>query len=296
MSSSRVHGNSVCYTFGAITDGQFVKRSGSTFVSAAGILIEDGDKGDITVSSSGTVWTIDNNVVTYAKMQDVSATDKLLGRSTSGSGDVEEIACTAFARSILDDADAAAVRATLDVPSTGEVGGGDYALISSATASSSSTVVFTGLSSSYIAYKVVFTHLKTENDNRTLWMRTSTDNGSNYDEGGSDYKWAMVAVSQAGTVTGNGDNADTKLSLSYLGVGSDTNEFVSGEVTLYNPTAASYGEISWELMQNDNSGALFRVTGCGQRLSAADITAIQFRFEDGSIVSGEFRLYGLSAA
>lgn len=80
-------------------------------VNSAGV--SDGDKGDITVSGSGATWTIDAAAVTYAKLQNVSATDKLLGRSTAGAGDVEEIACTAFARSILDDANAAAVRTTI---------------------------------------------------------------------------------------------------------------------------------------------------------------------------------------
>ena len=57
--------------------------------------------------------TIENDSVTYAKMQNVSATDKVLGRSTSGAGDVEEIACTAAGRALIDDANAAAQRTTL---------------------------------------------------------------------------------------------------------------------------------------------------------------------------------------
>lgn len=70
--------------------------------------------GDVTGSGAGTfAATIANDAVTYAKMQNVSATDKLLGRATAGSGDVEEIACTAAGRAILDDADAAAQRTTL---------------------------------------------------------------------------------------------------------------------------------------------------------------------------------------
>jgi len=73
----------------------------------------DGDKGDLTVASSGTVWTIDNDVITYAKMQNVSATDRLLGRSTALAGDVEEIICTAAGRNLLDDADASTQRTTL---------------------------------------------------------------------------------------------------------------------------------------------------------------------------------------
>lgn len=59
-------------------------------VSGGGGGISDGDKGDITVSSSGAVWTIDNDVVTFAKMQNIN-TATILGRTTALSGDVEEI-------------------------------------------------------------------------------------------------------------------------------------------------------------------------------------------------------------
>jgi hypothetical protein len=46
--------------------------------------------GDATLASTGAL-TIANNAVSYAKMQDVSAASKLLGRGDSGSGDVQEI-------------------------------------------------------------------------------------------------------------------------------------------------------------------------------------------------------------
>jgi len=50
--------------------------------------VSDADYGDITVSSTGTVWTIDNNAVTLAKMADM-ATASVIYRKTAGTGDPE---------------------------------------------------------------------------------------------------------------------------------------------------------------------------------------------------------------
>ena len=102
-----VAGSNVTITTNATTD--------TITIAASGGGVTDGDKGDITVSASGATWTIDSQAVTYAKIQNVSATDKLLGRSTAGAGSVEEITCTAAGRALLDDLDAAAQRTTLNL-------------------------------------------------------------------------------------------------------------------------------------------------------------------------------------
>ena len=54
-------------------------------------IVTDGDKGDITVTSSGSIWTIDSGSVTYAKIQNVTTSSVLLGRATTGAGNIEEI-------------------------------------------------------------------------------------------------------------------------------------------------------------------------------------------------------------
>ncbi len=69
--------------------------------------------GDVTAAAGSTVTVIPDDTVTYAKIQNVSATNRLLGRATAGPGDIEEIVCTAAGRALLDDADAAAQRTTL---------------------------------------------------------------------------------------------------------------------------------------------------------------------------------------
>lgn len=99
--------------------------------------ISDGDKGDITVSASGATWTIDNGAVTFAKMQAVSA-NVLLGNDASGTT-VEEIACTAAGRALLDDADASAQRATLGLGTAATAATGDFAAASHAHAASAIT-------------------------------------------------------------------------------------------------------------------------------------------------------------
>lgn len=83
------------------------------------------DRVDALIADSGRItWTyndasntltpdIPNDAINYGRIQNVSATDRILGRATAGAGDIEEITCTAFSRTLLDDADQATWQATL---------------------------------------------------------------------------------------------------------------------------------------------------------------------------------------
>lgn len=69
--------------------------SGTLTIDAAGGGggVSDGDKGDVTVSGSGTVWTVDAGSVTNAKLAD-AATATFKGRTTAGTGSVEDLTAT----------------------------------------------------------------------------------------------------------------------------------------------------------------------------------------------------------
>lgn len=82
---------------------------------AVGAMIADTATIDLTYTDGTPELKADvkDASITYAKIQNVSATDKLLGRSTAGAGVVEEIPLTAAGRALIDDADASAQRTTL---------------------------------------------------------------------------------------------------------------------------------------------------------------------------------------
>lgn len=98
--------------------GKLIKNSGFSSSSFAALshthtLSDITDSGALAALNTIGTTQIDDDAVTYAKIQDVTATDRLLGRSTAGAGIIEEITCTSAGRALLDDVDATAQRATL---------------------------------------------------------------------------------------------------------------------------------------------------------------------------------------
>lgn len=81
-------------------------------LATGGAGVSDGDKGDITVSGSGATYTIDNGVVSLAKMANL-AQDQVIGRVTASTGVPETFTVTAAARTVLDDTTTGAMLTTL---------------------------------------------------------------------------------------------------------------------------------------------------------------------------------------
>lgn len=132
--------------FSVMVAGSFVKQltldgSGATIITPtiasfvnAGHSHQNAAGGatlDAAAIAAGTFPTarIADKAITYAKIQDVSATDRLLGRSTSGAGVVEEIPLTAAGRALLDDASASAQRTTLGLGTIATEAEANYPLL-----------------------------------------------------------------------------------------------------------------------------------------------------------------------
>ena len=183
------------------------------------------------------------------------------------------------------------------VDANGGGGAGSYELISSSTASSSASISFTGLSSTYFAYEIILADVQPATDDVYLAIRTSSNNGSSYDSGASDYGWALhyIRLASAASTAVVADGTDSLIRLS-SNIGSAADETVSGRITLYNPSGTSFTKLQGTFIPRTGTPRDYRDDIAGIRFSAADVDAIQFQMSSGNISSGTFKLYGIKAS
>lgn len=172
---------------------------------------------------------------------------------------------------------------------------GKLILITSSTASGDASICFTDLSSSYFMYVVVLDMVICATDTDNLCLRTSTDNGSSYDSGSSDYTYNAVTIDYNENVAIAGDADDSEIEL-IRSCGTGSNEFCTGLVYLMNPSGTTYTNIMWEFYCRKSDAIPYYIKGRGARLSAADVDAVQFFMSSGNISSGTFKLYGVKAS
>ena len=175
-------------------------------------------------------------------------------------------------------------------------------LISSQTASNSASISFTsGLTSTYKAYKFVFSDIHPRTDFTGFEFNMSTDSGSNYNVTKTTTVFkASHKEDGASSSLGYDTGADLAQGTGFQNLGtdliSDNDSNVSGILTLFNPSSTTYVKhfIATSNGMSDGSPPYSEnryIAGYGNTTSA--VNAIQFKFDAGNIDDGIFKLYGV---
>ena len=184
------------------------------------------------------------------------------------------------------------------------VGGGSLNLISTQTASSSSTISFaSGIDSTYKEYIVKFfdVHPATDNNTSTNYFEV------NFRDGSTDYDATKTttifrayhfedASTQALSYETDHDLAQsTGFQRIAQGMGNDNDQCVAGILHLFDPSSTTFVKHFISETNNihaDNASYRWNVAGYCNTTTAID--GIQFKMTTGNIDSGTFKLYGVS--
>lgn len=199
----------------------------------------------------------------------------------------------------LPDADATTTNQVLSSDASGVLSwedNGGIVLLSSATASASSSIDFTSnIDTTYDHYMIIIDKAVATATDRILYMRTDSDGGASFDSSAGDYNYSGLSINSIGTVAGFGSASATQMQLSGVATnGSDADASGSYVIHLYQPASgSSFTHITFQGSQLNDTGSQDYVCGGGNRESATAIDAVQFLFNTGNIATGEFKLYGV---
>ena len=180
------------------------------------------------------------------------------------------------------------------------VGGGSLNLISTQTASSSSTISFTsGIDSTYKEYIFKFINIHGATEDAEFNFQGSTDGGSSYGVTITSTAFQVNQTEGGSTFFGYNTGWDlaqsTNFQTLFNNLDADNDECLSGHLHLFNPSDTTFvkhfisriaGVTSADSAQDDYRGGYFNSTSA--------IDAIQFKMSSGNIDSGVIKLYGVS--
>ena len=176
-------------------------------------------------------------------------------------------------------------------------GGGAWEFVSNTAVSSQTSVTISGMDSTYDYYEIHCGDLRaTTNGSLQFMIRTSTNNGTSFDSGGSDYTHAAFGISSSGSIYYSGSQANDKINMMPFEAGwfySKSNDYIIWKV--YRPNNSSTGPgIGWEAHYCNSNPRAFYAAGYGHRDAAYACTAIQiYNTRNSDSFTGNFRLYGL---
>ena len=172
-----------------------------------------------------------------------------------------------------------------------DAGGGMWTFISETTASDSSSVDFTTLSTDFKDFCFSLQNLHPQNDNVRVYMKVYTGTGGSQ---------ALVTAANYGFVIESRDNAEETSNdggedhwrINDL-TGNDTNENSSAEVILYNPQSSLHKLMRANgVRMGTDSGRVASEHSAGVFKSTDLITGVRFLFSGGNIQTGKIAMYG----
>ena len=178
--------------------------------------------------------------------------------------------------------------------------GGSLNLISTQTASSSSTISFTsGIDSTYDEYVFKFYDIHPATNSTAFRFNLSVDTGSNYnvtktttviqyyhDEGDTE-----TIFSYQTTMDQHQGTAFQKLANN---TGNENDECISGTLTIFDPSNTNFAKhFIGRKNEVHNENYSFDTYSAGYVNTTTAITRAQFKFASGNIDSGTIKLYGV---
>lgn len=183
--------------------------------------------------------------------------------------------------------------------SSNATGTGSLTLISSQTASASSSISFTsGIDSTYDEYVFKFIDCHPSSDSVNFTFNLSSDGGSNYNVTKTTtlfHAEHAESDSDATLTYRTGEDLAQSSAYQYLGYqGADNDQVICGELKLFSPSSTTYVKHFIAKISNQHPSDYARniyMAGYGNTTSA--INAIDFKFSSGNIDDGTILMYGV---
>ena len=181
------------------------------------------------------------------------------------------------------------------------ISGGGLNLISTQTASSSSSLSFTsGIDSTYKEYIFKLINIHGSANYTTFGINFSIDGGSNYNAtktttSFTNYHSENDSYASFGYSSGTDIAQGTGYQPITNAVGNGNDESASGELYLFSPSSTTFVKhfIARSLIYHEGDSAIDSYTGGYCNVTAA-IDGVDFKFSSGNIDSGVIKMYGLS--
>nr|BAR18158.1 hypothetical protein [uncultured Mediterranean phage uvMED] len=178
--------------------------------------------------------------------------------------------------------------------------GGALNLISTQTASSSSTISFTsGIDDTYDSYVFKFYDIHPATNGGHFTFNGSTDSGSNYNVTKTT-TWFFAYHNEADSQSAltysiyNDLAQSTDFQILASDIGNENDESASGEMFLYNPSSTTFVKHFISQAHDYNSNDYANNMFCSGYLNTTSaINAVQFKMNSGNF-DGVIKLYGIS--